>query len=176
MVKLQRVFHTRTHTPLTSALAGRCFNSFWVWKSGVNYKLATFFFGQDRLSSSENTQNSVLPAQRQWEYHREKMSSDSSNVHWWKLMQDTGGLNIENCGFMWGSHIPPRALTWSYSDAPGYRGQPRNSSAMTQPRDHMSMASQNGKPRMISGALVRKKGKEKAKVKAFYSGSCISFL
>ena len=29
---------------------------------------------------------------------------------------------------------------------------PRNSSATTHPRDHISMASQNGRPRMISGA------------------------
>jgi hypothetical protein len=47
--------------------------------------------------------------------------------------------------------------TWSYSEAPGYRGHPRNSSAITQPRDHMSIASQNGKPRMISGALKERK-------------------
>ena len=42
---------------------------------------------------------------------------------------------------------------WSYSDDPGQSGQPRKSSAMTQPRDHMSMASQNGRPSRISGAL-----------------------
>lgn len=46
-----------------------------------------------------------------------------------------------------------KCVTWSYSRAPGYKGQPRNSSAITQPRDHMSMASQNGRPKMISGAL-----------------------
>ena len=51
--------------------------------------------------------------------------------------------------------------TWSYSEAPGYSGQPRNSSAMTQPKDHISIASQNGKPRMISGALKRKNGENK---------------
>lgn len=45
--------------------------------------------------------------------------------------------------------------TWSYSEAPGYKGQPKNSSAMTHPNDHISIASQNGKPRMISGALQR---------------------
>lgn len=43
--------------------------------------------------------------------------------------------------------------TWSYSEEPGYKGQPKNSSAITQPRDHMSMASQNGRPSRISGAL-----------------------
>lgn len=69
----------------------------------------------------------------------------------------------------------PTSLTWSYSDAPGYRGQPRNSSAMTQPRDHMSMASQNGKPRMISGALLREK-ETKGQSQIFYSVSCISSL
>lgn len=99
---------TPGHTHLAPAVAGRCFNSFWVWKSGVNDKLAPFF-GQDTLSSSENTRNSLLPAQRQWEYHREKMSSDSSNVQGWKLRQDRGvqeGLNTENRGSMWrSSHI-----------------------------------------------------------------------
>lgn len=84
------VSHQDTHTHLAPAAAGRCFNSFWVWKSGVNDKLAPFF-GQDTLSSSENTRNSLLPAQRQWEYHREKTSSDSSNVQGWKLRQDRGG-------------------------------------------------------------------------------------
>lgn len=44
-------------------------------------------------------------------------------------------------------------MTWSYSEAPGYRGHPKNNSAMTHPRDHMSIASQKGRPRMISGAL-----------------------
>ena len=48
-------------------------------------------------------------------------------------------------------------LTWSYSDEPGYSGHPRNNSAMTQPRDHMSIASQNGRPSRISGALKIKK-------------------
>lgn len=47
--------------------------------------------------------------------------------------------------------------TWSYSEAPGYNGQPKNSSAMTHPNDHISIASQNGKPRIISGALQRKR-------------------
>lgn len=47
--------------------------------------------------------------------------------------------------------------TWSYSEAPGYKGQPKNSSAITHPNDHISIASQNGKPRMISGALQRKR-------------------
>lgn len=46
--------------------------------------------------------------------------------------------------------------TWSYSDAPGYRGHPKNSSATTQPKDHISIASQNGSPRIISGALKEK--------------------
>ena len=32
---------------------------------------------------------------------------------------------------------------------------------MTQPKDHISIASQNGKPRMISGALKRKNGEKK---------------
>lgn len=32
---------------------------------------------------------------------------------------------------------------------------------MTQPKDHISIASQNGKPRMISGALKRKNGENK---------------
>lgn len=45
------------------------------------------------------------------------------------------------------------STTWSYSSAPGYSGHPRNSSAITHPNDHMSMASQNGNPSMISGAL-----------------------
>lgn len=44
-------------------------------------------------------------------------------------------------------------LIWSYSDDPGYNGQPKKSSATTQPSDHMSIASQKGKPKMISGAL-----------------------
>lgn len=44
-------------------------------------------------------------------------------------------------------------ITWSNSRAPGYRGQPKKSSAITHPSDHMSMASQKGRPRMISGAL-----------------------
>lgn len=48
--------------------------------------------------------------------------------------------------------------TWSYSSAPGYSGHPRNSSAITHPSDHMSMASQNGNPSMISGALQIKHG------------------
>lgn len=42
---------------------------------------------------------------------------------------------------------------WSYSDDPGYSGQPRNNSATTHPSDHISIASQNAKPRIISGAL-----------------------
>ena len=41
---------------------------------------------------------------------------------------------------------------WSYSELPGYNGHPKKSSATTHPKDHMSMASQNGKPKMISGA------------------------
>ena len=45
--------------------------------------------------------------------------------------------------------------TWSYSEDPGYKGQPRYSSAITQPRDHISIASLNGRPRMTSGALER---------------------
>ncbi|KAK6034985.1 hypothetical protein COOONC_27512 [Cooperia oncophora] len=44
-------------------------------------------------------------------------------------------------------------LIWSYSLLPGYNGQPRKSSAMTHPRDHISIASRKGKPSMISGAL-----------------------
>lgn len=43
--------------------------------------------------------------------------------------------------------------TWSYSEEPGYRGQPRKSSAMTQPSDHISIASQKWRPSKISGAL-----------------------
>ena len=46
-------------------------------------------------------------------------------------------------------------FTWSYSREPGYRGHPRKSSAITQPKDHISMASQNGSPKIISGALQR---------------------
>lgn len=46
-------------------------------------------------------------------------------------------------------------VTWSYSEEPGYRGQPRNNSAITHPRDHVSMASQNGRPRITSGALLK---------------------
>ena len=44
---------------------------------------------------------------------------------------------------------------WSYSDEPGYRGQPRNNSAITQPSDHISIDSQYGKPSKISGALLQ---------------------
>lgn len=64
-------------------------------------------------------------------------------------------------------HLPaPRAIstpTWSYSEAPGYKGQPKNSSAMTHPNDHISIASQKGKPRMISGALQRKRSENISK-------------
>lgn len=64
-------------------------------------------------------------------------------------------------------HLPaPRAIsipTWSYSEAPGYKGQPKNSSAMTHPNDHISIASQKGKPRMISGALRRKRSENISK-------------
>lgn len=42
---------------------------------------------------------------------------------------------------------------WSYSDDPGYNGQPKKSSAITQPNDHISIDSRNGRPRIISGAL-----------------------
>lgn len=47
-------------------------------------------------------------------------------------------------------------ITWSYSEDPGYSGHPKNNSAITHPRDHISMASENGKPRMTSGALKKK--------------------
>ena len=47
-------------------------------------------------------------------------------------------------------------ITWSYSEDPGYSGHPKNNSAITHPRDHISIASQNGKPRITSGALKKK--------------------
>ena len=48
---------------------------------------------------------------------------------------------------------------WSYSVAPGNRGQPRNNSASTQPRDHISIASSYGTPKITSGALdVKREG------------------
>lgn len=47
------------------------------------------------------------------------------------------------------------SVTWSYSEDPGYSGHPRNNSAITHPRDHVSMASQNGRPRITSGALLK---------------------
>lgn len=57
--------------------------------------------------------------------------------------------------------VPATVPTWSYSEAPGYKGQPKKSSAMTHPRDHMSIASQKGKPRMISGALQQNSKRER---------------
>lgn len=100
------------------------------------------------------------------------MCTDES---WCRTRGGAGGFEHRKLWFHVKIPHPPRALTWSYSDAPGYRGQPRNSSAMTQPSDHMSMASQNGKPRMISGALVREK-ERKSQSQIFYSESCISSL
>lgn len=47
------------------------------------------------------------------------------------------------------------SVTWSYSEEPGYSGHPRNNSAITHPRDHVSIASQNGRPRITSGALLK---------------------
>lgn len=47
-------------------------------------------------------------------------------------------------------------ITWSYSEDPGYSGHPKNNSAITHPRDHISIASENGKPRITSGALKKK--------------------
>src|SRR5690625_2855906 len=44
---------------------------------------------------------------------------------------------IQFCGFPSISTMPD---TWLYSDDPGKRGRPRNSSTTMQPKDHMSMA------------------------------------
>ena len=76
---------------------------------------------------------------------RRKKALHCAHTHWGMSQHFSGVLGSLACGCL--------APTWSYSEAPGYRGQPRNSSAITQPRDHMSMASQKGRPRMISGAL-----------------------
>lgn len=177
MVKLQRVFHVRTQTHLASALAGRCFNSFWLWKPGVNCKLAPFL---DRIHSAQVKTHRTpcsLPrdngniTERKWA-QTTAMCTDES---WCRTRGGAGGFEHRKLWFHVKIPHPPRALTWSYSDAPGYRGQPKNSSAMTQPSDHMSMASQNGKPRMISGALVREK-ERKSQSQIFYSESCISSL
>lgn len=66
-------------------------------------------------------------------------------------------LKYLNC-IKWAYACESFSTTWSYSSAPGYSGHPRNSSAITHPNDHMSMASQNGNPSMISGALQIKYG------------------
>ena len=62
-------------------------------------------------------------------------------------------LRLRSMGSGKGPSIWLMYRIWSYSEAPGKRGQPRNSSASTQPSDHMSIASPYGSPRMISGAL-----------------------
>lgn len=149
-VKLQS-----THLPFV--LTGMYFNSFWVWKNrqGVNCQLTLYW-----MSTFGKMHRAVLSCPRTADQQQE--NSDDSDSFWIKF----------ECRISWVQRVwtqitvassehphTPHALTWSYSEAPGYRGQPRNSSAITQPSDHMSIASQNGKPRMISGALLKTKGR-----------------
>lgn len=149
MVKLQRASQARTHTSLVFWKEGIS-TALGFGSQGVNCKLTLYI---EWLHSTQNTWNSMLSCtterDRQWEHHRKWTEDDrwlTRDEIWRRVRTPTVAISFE-----------PRGLTWSYSDAPGYSGQPRNSSAITQPSDHMSMASQNGKPRIISGALVKKK-------------------
>lgn len=53
-----------------------------------------------------------------------------------------------SCPLIECTHIDPGRMIddRSYSDEPGYNGHPKYNSATTQPNDHISIASQNGKP------------------------------
>lgn len=63
---------------------------------------------------------------------------------------------VTNDTYMYFSLRMIKNITWSYSEDPGYSGHPKNNSAITHPRDHISIASENGKPRITSGALKKK--------------------
>lgn len=168
-----------THLPFV--LTGMYVNSLWVWKSrwGVNCQVTLCWMStvgkmqSCALLCNDSRPTVGIPQPENSDDRQQWFILDKiwCRIHWaqrvWKQITVASSEHPHT----------PHALTWSYSEAPGYRGQPRNSSAITQPSDHMSIASQNGKPRMISGALLKTEGRgEKKRVKIFrkYSSLIIS--